>query len=249
MARRLNIERRRKRIRHYAARRRRRSPLHRALMYWWGPGIVLLVMLLLLAKLTVHFVFDGIGTRRVEAYSLPEASLRLVYMSQSEINDRLRMGNARRIAVAMSDADIGLSLDVALPEPGILEGKALPPLLIDLPVSDRQKLSEVSYLPQAYVAPERAPVARVRMVVSEELEAARFTLGALPKTPKGESSGRADFWVMLDERGRVETVLRASPFGEETAWQKRLRVYLGTGLGTSAGRGRVTIYWTAEEVL
>ena len=55
MSRRLNIERRRKRIRHYRAQRRRRSPAWRALLYWWAPAVVCLLTWLALVQTMALF--------------------------------------------------------------------------------------------------------------------------------------------------------------------------------------------------
>ncbi len=249
MARRLNIERRRKRIRHYAARRRRRSPLRRAILFWWSSIVVLGVTLLFLAKLTVELAFYDVGKRPTEAYRLPPATLQLVYASQAEINERLRMGNARRIAVAMSDADIGLSLDVSLPEPSPLTTKALPPLTLNYNKQNAVALSSGELLPRAYTPEEAADAERIKVTVSDDLVKVKYALGTLPECPKDEPAGRAVFWVRLDDNGRPETVLRVSPLGEETPWQRALRVHLGACTGTAWARGRITIYWTAEEAL
>ena len=56
MARNLNIERRRKLIRHYQAMRRRRSPVRRAFTYWWGSALLSMLTLGVLALLVLAVV-------------------------------------------------------------------------------------------------------------------------------------------------------------------------------------------------
>ena len=70
MARRQNIERRRKQIRHYQARRRRRSPVWRAFLFWWAPALVCGLALAGMASTAVGFLAFRPGGGDPERYAL-----------------------------------------------------------------------------------------------------------------------------------------------------------------------------------
>ncbi len=248
MARRLNIDLRRKRIRHYHARRRRRSPIRRAFTFWWSTGLLVGVTLLFLAKLTLNFTFDTLGQRNAADYQLPRPSLRLVHASMQEVEDRLRMGNARRSAIAMQDSEIGISLETKLPTPPPFSGTPLPPLEGYAAGPGTTTLPDFRYLPPLTTSSPKAASCLTSVRLTDTLEGAGFTFEAqLPSPPPGEPAGRADFWVTLNEEGRVITVLRLAPTGEETAWLRTLRVFITGGKALRAAHGPLTLYWTTEE--
>ena len=114
MSRRLNIERRRKRIRHYRAQRRRRSPAWRALLFWWAPALVCLLAGLALAQTVRAFLLRP-GEQLTATWTPPEArepGLGMVWATADEAEAlRRRLGNVRRRAGALMDADIGLQQD------------------------------------------------------------------------------------------------------------------------------------------
>ena len=114
MARRQNIERRRKQIRHYQARRRRRSPVWRAFLFWWAPALVCGLALAGMASTAVGFLAFRPGGGDPARYALPPARLGLAQATAGEVGELLRMGNARRLVGALGDADIGISLDLPL---------------------------------------------------------------------------------------------------------------------------------------
>ena len=99
MARRLNIERRRKRIRHYRAQRRRRSPAWRALLFWWAPALIVAVAALALAQAVAAFVGRP-GAGPAARYALPRPSLGLVAATAAQAEELRRLGNVRRLAGA-----------------------------------------------------------------------------------------------------------------------------------------------------
>ena len=131
MARNLNIERRRKLIRHYQAMRRRRSPVRRAFTYWWGSALLSMLTLGVLALLVLgpwKHLHQGPAQRA--CWSLPEPGLTLRRASAREVAELRRQGAARRAAMALSDREVGISLAGKLPEPKRLGGNPLPELTL-----------------------------------------------------------------------------------------------------------------------
>ncbi len=210
---------------------------------------MLFITLLLLALLTLDVVFSGVGHRAHEAYQLPPSSLRLVYASQNDISDRLRMGNARRLAVAMRDTDIGLSLEIPLPQPPALIPPTFAPLSAYQATPTPPTRSVVQLLPRLSNTPTPATEKPFQVKLSESLRTAELTPLTQPTKPKGLPAGRVDFWIELNADGRIETLLRVSPSGEETEWQKALRIALNACTGKGAAQGFVTLFWTAETPL
>ncbi len=248
MARQLNIDLRRKRIRHYHARRRRRSPLWRAFTFWWSAGLVIGLTWLILAKLTLNFFLDDYGERELASYQLPQPSLRLIHVSAQEIEERLRMGNARRSAIAMQDSEIGISLETRLPEPPPPEQRPLVPLSGQTVTMASQAELQFNYLPPLAQTQEPAATRQTFLRLPQQLTAVNFGFAeALPPAPEGTPAGRADFWVKLNEEGRVTSVLRLAPNGEESAWLKSLRLFIAKGKADGTGYGILTLYWTNEE--
>lgn len=246
MSRRLNIERRRKRIRHYTARRRRRSPVHRAVLFWWGTVLLLgltgcLIGLLLLLRSVWRPGWGG-----ESRWELPRASLCLIYASESDVSEALRMGNARRSACAMSDADIGISFEMPLPEPEEIAFDALPPLPASFAARDRDACSLAS-LPPMYQGPIEVSTAPASVYTVATLTKVGY-LPTLRANPEPNTRGTATFFVRLDESGRAQHVLRLSPVGEETPWLKLLRKHLLRTRGTAAATGRVTFTWNTKDL-
>lgn len=245
MPRRLNIERRRKRIRHYTARRRRRSPVRRALTYWWGAAVIGVAAALMFGAVA----FDFVAWRpRAAARDLPRAGLCLLSATAAEVSGVVRSGNARRLAAALSDRDIGISLAPGLPEPSSRVLPPLPPL--PSPAVGREKGEGcVAFLP-AFMGEAGAGQGNgaepLRVWASPALSAAGFRVGAWP-APDGMASGAARFWLSLDAEGLPETVLRLAPKGEESDWLRALRTALFAGRGKERAQGTVTVAWEAKE--
>lgn len=157
------------------------------------------------------------------------------------------MGNTRRSARAMDDADIGISLKMPLPEPERLTFKPLPPL----PTTSLYSASEtapVATLPRMYCADSasaEAPLLAVR--VSEGLQQVNY-LPKLRVEPESGACGSVTFYVALDDQGAALHVLRVNPSGEETPWFKMLRKRLTRTRGTAAAAGYVTFTWNAKEL-
>lgn len=244
MARRQNIERRRKQIRHYQARRRRRSPVWRALLFWWAPALVFAMAGAALLLAIVGFSLFRPGVGAPGRYVLPQAGLHLVHATAAQVGEVLRMGNARRLLGALSDADIGISLKLPLPEPRAMAFAPLDPL----PPIDTRRHSPARTLPLPLAWEWKTDVARhdnhFEVRIADALEKAGFS--ATPKPPPGR--GKAVFWVGLDGKGCAETVLRLAPSGVETAPLRALRTALLAGRGQGAAQGTVTVIWdTAKE--
>lgn len=227
MPRRLNIERRRKRIRHYTARRRRRSPVRRALAYWWGAVAIGAVAALLFGAMAFDF-----PTRRPVRQTRP----------------RRRPGLCLVLATALSDREIGISLAPRLPEPIPRTPPPLPPFP-KTALAARDEGAGGKLLP-AFMgaaerqAPERATPLRARFAAT--LSAVGFRVEVWP-APRKESMGMARFWLSLDAEGRPETVLRLAPKGAESDWLRTLRTALFAGCGEASAQGIVTVTWNAKE--
>ncbi len=247
MPRRLNIERRRKRIRHYTARRRRRSPVRRALTYWWGTLAVGVPTALMRGG-----VAFGFATRRpfVVARPLPQAGLSLIVATEAEVSGIVRTGNARRLATALGDTDIGISLAPSLPEPAPIAPPPLPPPA-GVPTREAGPgEAALALLPAfAEAAPAKAGKAQgigTQARIDAALAEVGFAVGGWPVSD-GQTTGSAWFWLELDAEGYPETVLRLSPTGAENHWLRQLRTALSAGRGNGGARGTVTVVWGPEE--
>ena len=246
MSRRLNIERRRKRIRHYRAQRRRRSPAWRALLYWWAPAVVCLLTWLALVQ-TMALFWGRPGFLLILTWTPPlsrPAGLALVTATPAETEAlRQRLGNVRRRAGDLRDADIGISFAPSLPEPVPLAFEPLgePPTLgAGLGAAAETGLG----LPPAYesVAGGGRKPFGLRTEAATALRAAGFVFDWKP--PAGR--GRAVFLVALGPGGRPETVARLEPAGPETEALRRLRRALEAGRGEEPAQGIVTVQWETE---
>lgn len=246
MSRRLNIERRRKRIRHYTARRRRRSPVHRAVLYWWGTVLLLTVTGIVLGLLLLLRNLGRPGCGPETKWQLPAASLRLIAVPEQAVAEALRMGNVRRSARAMSDADIGISFAMPLPEPAPLQLRPLPPLPSDLPAR-APELSGMN-LPPLFAAAEAGAASAPVAVRPDPALAAAGYLPSRPPQPESGTCGSALFSVHLDETGRARHVFRLAPAGEETPWLRTLRLMLLRSRGSAAASGRITIIWNTKDL-
>lgn len=245
MPRRLNIERRRKRIRHYTALRRRRSPVWRALTYWWGTAVVGAAAALMLGAMA--FDFSSRRPARRER-PRPRAGLSLIVATAEEVSGVVRTGNARRLATALSDKDIGISLAPRLPEPPPQTLPPLPPLSETARVARGGEDEGVALLPDVMGALSNTPPGAtkpLRARFAATLSAAAFQVGAWPE-PSG-APGMARFWLSLDSEGRPETVLRLLPKGAESDWLRALRTALSAGRGKAGAQGLVTVTWDAKE--
>lgn len=245
MSRRLNIERRRKRIRHYTARRRRRSPVHRAILFWWGTVLLLSLLGGALVQLLALRVFR-MPEHREGKWVLPRATLSLIYASEADVAEALRMGNTRRSARAMSDADIGISFEMPLPEPQSVTLKPLPPLPTSFAAADATE-SPVASLPLMYAGVEKSATPSVMVRTTASLTAAAYAPRVRMPSEPGQC-GTATFFVELDDEGRTVHVLRINPSGEETPRLKRLRTILIRTRGTKAATGTVTFTWNTKDL-
>lgn len=246
MSRRLNIERRRKRIRHYTARRRRRSPVRRAILFWWGTALLLVLLGGALVQLLALRAFWHPGSGAEMRWRLPQATLSLIYASEADVAEALRMGNTRRSARAMSDADIGISFEMPLPEPQPIALKPLPPLPTTLADSDQKGCALVTLPPMYHGDGESDPPA-VIVRTAGTLTAVGYEPKMVLK-PEPDTRGTATFAVELDDAGHVVHVLRLTPSGEETPRLKMLRKILTRTRGTAAATGHVTFTWNTKDL-
>ena len=245
MSRRLNIERRRKRIRHYRAQRRRRSPAWRALLFWWAPALVCLLAGLALAQ-TVALFWGRPGFLLDAMWTPPEMrapGLGMVWATADEAQAlRRRLGNVRRRAGALQDADIGISFAQGVPEPVRLDFEPLGPLP-QASIAQEAPTADLALPPAAEsvaVAP-RKPFG-LRTTAEGALREVGYVFDGRP--PAGR--GYADFLVTLGPEGRPETVARLAPKGPETAALRGLRRALEAGRGEGPAQGIVRVRWETE---
>ena len=241
MARNLNIERRRKLIRHYQAMRRRRSPVRRAFTYWWASALLTVITCGVLALAVLgpwHRLQQG--SMQPERWALPAPGLTLRRASAQEVAKLQRQGNARRAAMALSDREVGISLAGKLPEPRPLGGKPLPELALSISVG-AAGIDPEDLLPSCYTPPAAAESRTVQ--VADALKAAGYA-PEFPREATPAGRGSAIFQVSLDAQGRPETVLRLKPTGAETDFLRALRLELSTQKGSCGpAEGLVICRW------
>lgn len=245
MARNLNIERRRKLIRHYQAMRRRRSPVRRAFTYWWASALLTAITCGVLA-LAVLGPWRRLqqGPSRPEQWPLPAPGLTLRRASAQEVAKLQRQGNARRAAMALSDREVGISLAGKLPEPRPLGGKPLPELALSISVG-AAGIAPEDLLPSCYTPP--AAVESRTVQVAETLRLAGYA-PHFPREAAPTGRGQAIFQVSLDAQGRAETVLRLAPTGAETELLRTLRLALSAQRGSCGpAEGLVICRWQLGE--
>ncbi|MGN1325284.1 MAG: hypothetical protein ACI4YA_02945 [Candidatus Spyradenecus sp.] len=245
MARNLNIERRRKLIRHYQAMRRRRSPVRRAFTYWWASALLTVITCGVLA-LAVLGLWRRLqqGATQSERWALPAPGLTLHLASAQEVAKLQRQGNARRAAMALSDREVGISLAGKLPEPRPLGGKSLPELALSISVG-AAGIDPEDLLPSCYTPP--AAVESRTVQVAESLRLAGYA-PHFPREAAPTGRGQAIFQVSLDAQGRAETVLRLAPAGAETELLRALRFGLSAQQGTCGpAEGLVICRWQLGE--
>ena len=244
MARNLNIERRRKQIRHYQARRRRRSPIRRAFIFWWGALTVSVMTLWALAETVEGFFRREAVAQRVEARCRPaEAALRIYYIPRPAMEEIKRMGNVRRRPKEMSDEEVGLSLAPVLPEPKPLPQVRFAPLMGE--VAEKEAVP-LCVLPQMN-RPVVLEATRLRFSPDAPLVNVDFRPSVSKLSGMVDRAGVAEFWVTLRADGWPESVLRLAPRGEETPWLRTLRTCLNGTRGQRAAAGRVKVIWTPEK--
>lgn len=220
--------------------------MHRAILFWWGTVLLLALAGCLVGLLLLLRTIRRPGWGSEARWDLPHSSLCLIYASDAEVAEALRMGNARRSARAMSDADIGISFEMPLPEPSALTFKPLPPLPTALVTPERDACA-LATLPPMHNGDVKLDPPPVIVRTASTLTAA----GYAPKmlfNPEPDTRGTATFYVRLDETGRVLHVLRLSPTGEETPWLTQLRKILLRTRGTAAATGRVIFNWNTKDL-
>ena len=246
MSRRLNIERRRKRIRHYRALRRRRSPAWRALLFWWAPAVVCLLTWLALAQ-TMALFWGRPGSLLDLTWTPPEMrepGLGMVWVTADEAEAlRRRLGNVRRRAGALQDADIGISFAPELPEPVRLSFEPMG----ELTLTAAAKADPLPNLDLPPAAESVGTVQRTPLGLRTTAEGALREAGyVFAWKPPADSRGHADFLVALGQDGLPETVARLAPKGAETETLRGLRRALEAGRGEGPAQGIVRVRWETE---
>ncbi|MDO5462983.1 MAG: hypothetical protein Q4F99_05830 [bacterium] len=243
MSRKLNIERRRKRIRHYTARRRQRSVVRRAFSYWWSTVLVLLFVLFALAHTMIWFYPRA--TADQATFALPHARESMRYVSKEEINAFLTKGTFQQTSQLLSDEDVGISLNIAIPEVPAYRPQPFgeSPQLPD----EKRSFLSLHLLPNAYtdeMALNRKPVPTCTHVLSPSLIAAgyAFTLPSLPHDRVED----ATFLIETNAQGNVESVLRLQPKGAESDVLRKVRFALQKGSAKGATEGTIHFQWRKE---
>ena len=181
-----------------------------------------------------------------EGESLPEPGLYVVYTTQEMMTRLVRAENVRRIALALNDDEVGISLKAILPEPPLYRAQTLESQdYYALPVSEKH-LSVEGFLPPMAEEVMAYPAQyAVKWLPDAALSASGFKV-ELPSPGADVRETSARFGVRLNAAGHVVDVLRLAPAGRETAWLRQLRMALLKGRGTNAAQGVIRIYWNAE---
>lgn len=243
MSRKLNIERRRKRIRHYNARRRQRSLLRRAFSYWWSTLAILIFVISALANTMIWFYPRAKAP--VASFVLPKAQESVYYISRDEINAFLANENFQQVAHPISDKDVGILLELTLPTIPAYVEQPLPPL--PQPQSEKTKLSDMRLLPKAYTPkPTMAETSTitVKEILDPSLKAANYTF-TLP-TPPTDDVANATFFIQSNEKGEIETVLCLAPEEKESEFLATVRRALQQGTTQGAAHGTIHLKWRKE---
>jgi hypothetical protein len=244
MSRKLNIERRQKRIRHYHARRRQRSLLRRAFSYWWSTTLILIFVIL-----AVSNTFLWLRSQRLHAppsFTLPKARESVHYVPREEIQAFLSRGVLQHASRLLSDQDVGLSLEHALPE----LPQYCPRPLGDFPQPQQVKpsLSSMLLVPSCYTTDFNKKAYNpptYNQAFSEALQEAGYTF-LLPVLPENEA-GEATFFVQISADGKVDSVLKISPQGQESPFLRQLRLALLKGTAQGEASGTIRFQWRSKE--
>jgi hypothetical protein len=245
MSRKLNIERRRKRIRHYHARRRQRSLFRRLFSYWWST-----VILLLFVATAVVNVFTWVQSQKYcpsQAFLLPPERESLHYISNEELKAFLSRGTLQHTSRLISDADVGISLDLDIPEIIPFEVQSLG--AFPTPPLESPSLAAAHLIPDAYddhFAPTPL-TSEFNTLCSPSLIDAQYTF-TLPEMPENDA-GEAIFVVQTATDGKVETILRLSPSGQETPFLRQLRLALLNGSAKRDANGTIRLQWRNKEAI
>lgn len=243
MSRKLNIERRRKRIRHYNARRRQRSVMRRAFSYWWSTVLVLLFVLFALANTMIWFYPRA--TVDKGTFSLPKARESIRYVSKEEIDAFFTKGTFQQTSHLISDEDVGISLKIDIPEVPTY----IPQPLGEFPTPPNEKTSLLSLnlLPKAYtddIALSLKTVPTFNQVLSPSLISAGYTF-TLPSPPQDYVED-ATFLIQTNDKGTVDSVLRLLPKGSESDFLRKVRLALQKGTTQGATEGTIHFQWRKE---
>lgn len=214
--------------------RRRKSHV----AYWWGP--VLLGTLVVAGLLAVAWRLPH-GEPRV--WPEPASpSLRVIAVPEATLLRLQRAENMRRQATALSDEEVGISLEPVLPEPAARVPQTVVPVAHRSSAARKIDTSPAAYLPQMHEQQQvRTTGNGIKWTLDAKLKACGFGV-AFPLVSAEGAPDEVRFQVTLNDAGSVIEVLRYAPIGPETPWLKTVREALFTGHGKTAGRGEIRIY-------
>ncbi len=209
-----------------------------AFSFWWGAVLICVLVAAGFAETAVTLSY-----KHVPVSPLPEPGLYLVQMTAEEVARLQRAENVRRQAAALSDADVGISLDAVLPEPLMRLDQPESFAMVALAPTEAEPRAADAYLPASYEVGAVRPIGQgIEWSVNDALKACTFTV-ALPYFQGPPQFEEARFRVVLNNTGHVIEVLRFEPAGVETTQLRQVREALMKGHGTGPASGEIRVFW------
>lgn len=209
-----------------------------AFAFWWGPALICGLLVAGFAETAMTLSY-----KHVVMSPLPDPGLYVVQMTAAEVERLQRAENVRRQASALSDADVGISLDAVLPEPLMWSEQPMSFTRGASATSAVDSRAADSYLPASYEVGSAYPIGQgMEWSANAALKACTFTV-ALPYFQERPQFDEARFRVVLNNTGHVIEVLRFEPAGAETTQLRQVREALLKGHGTGPASGEIRVFW------
>jgi hypothetical protein len=209
-----------------------------AFSFWWGPVLICGLSFAGFIATAVKLSY-----KHPAVIPLPEAGLYMVHATAKVVEQLQRVENVRRQALALSDAEVGISLDAELPDPLAHVGKAV---AFDAEIAPEPEVYDRgtdAYLPQMYTPRVGLPCGMSLVFVADAALTERAFTATLPYFQDQPQFEEARFQVVLNETGHVIEILRFAPAGAETTQLRQVREALLKGYGNGPASGEIRVFW------